>query len=379
MQTGENIQALHKILDLLRFGSILLLLIHFYSVCFPAVEELELSVPILNKIIYNLSNGFPTLSGINKPKLVILLLLTISLIGVTGKKDEKLVVQPVLLYLSVGLVFFFTSTFLLSISAPPTKIASLYIIITSTGYLLILTGGTKVSRLLKDRMGNDIFNDFNESFPQEERLQQTEDTVNLPTEYVFRRKKRKGWINLQIFRGCILAGTPGSGKSFWVVRNYITQLVQRHYCFFLYDFKFPDLTLILYNHALKHAHLYPVKPKFYVINFDDLSRTHRCNVLYPETMLDLTDATESSRTLMLALNRSWLKQSGEFFVESPILFVTALFWFLRKYQNGKYCTLPHAIELSMMEYDELFPVLTLEPTIEVLINPFISAYVRGAA
>ncbi|GEP97705.1 conjugal transfer protein MobC [Chitinophaga cymbidii] len=379
MQTGENIQALYKILDLLRFGSILLLLIHFYSVCFPAVAELELSVPILNKIIYNLSNGFPALSGIYKPKLVILLLLTISLIGVTGKKDDKLAVQPVLLYLSVGLVFFFTSTFLLSISAPPTKIASLYIIITSTGYLLILTGGTKVSRLLKDRMGNDIFNDFNESFPQEERLLQTEDTVNLPTEYVFRRKKRKGWINLQIFRGCILAGTPGSGKSFWVVRNYITQLVQRHYCFFLYDFKFPDLTLILYNHALKHAHLYPVKPQFYIINFDDLSRTHRCNVLYPETMLDLTDATESSRTLMLALNRSWLKQSGEFFVESPILFVTAIFWFLRKYQNGKYCTLPHAIELSMMEYDELFPVLTLEPTIEVLINPFISAYVRGAA
>jgi Type IV secretory pathway, VirD4 components len=379
MQTGENIQALQKILDFLRLGSIMLLLIHFYSACFPAVEQLGLSFNLLNRVIYRLSTGFSILSGIYKPKLAVLLLLTISLIGVKGKKDEKLSLQPVLLYIGIGLLFFFSSTLLLKASAPPITIAGLYITLSCAGYMFILTGGTKVSRLLKSRLNDDIFNDLNESFPQEERLISDEYSVNLPTEYTFQGKTRKGWINIQTFRACITAGVPGAGKSFWVVRNYITQLVEKQFCFFLYDFKFPDLTLILYNHALKHAHKYPVKPSFFVINFDDLSRTHRCNVLYPETMLDLTDATESSRTLMLALNRSWIKQSGDFFVESPILFVTAIFWYLKKYEQGRYCTLPHAIELAQEDYDKLFPVLSLEREIEVLINPFISAYLRGAA
>lgn len=378
MQTGENIQALQKILDFIRFGSVLLLLIHFYSVCFPSVRELGLSFDLVNRIIYNLSNGFPALGGIIQPKLIVLLLLVISLIGVKGKKDEKLSVQPVLLYLLTGLLFFFCSSFLLQISAPSFTIAGLYTAVTTTGYMLFLTGGTKVSRLLRNRLNGDVFNDFNETFPQEERLIANEYSVNLPTEYKFRGKLRKGWINIQTFRGCIVSGTPGSGKSFWVVRNYITQLVERHFCFFLYDFKSPDLTLILYNHALKHAHKYPVKPCFFVINFDDLSKTHRCNVLYPETMVDLTDATESSRTLMLALNRDWIKKSGDFFVESCILFVTAIFWYLRKYEGGKYCTLPHAIELAQEDYDKLFPVLSLEDSISVLINAFISAYLRGA-
>lgn len=115
-----------------------------------------------------------------------------------------------------------------------------------------------------------------------------------------------------------------------------------------------------------------------MINFDDLSRSHRCNPLAPEMMLDVTDAAESSRTIMLALNREWIKKSGEFFTESSINFVTALFWFLKKYQGGKYCTLPHAIELASVEYARLFPVLALEPDTEVLIGVFISAFLNSA-
>ncbi|SIO53542.1 conjugal transfer protein MobC [Chitinophaga niabensis] len=378
METGENIQELRKILDFIRFGSILLLLIHFYSVCFPVVYELGWSLELLNRVIFNLSNNFPILSGFFKPKLAILLLLCISLLGVKGRKDEKLTIQAIVTYLGIGMLFYLSSTWLLQITAPPTIIACLYVSLTSTGYVLILTGGTKVSRFIKNRLDKDVFNDWAEQFPQEERLLSDEYSVNLPTEYKFRDKIRKGWINIQTFRACIVSGTPGSGKSFWVVRNYIQQLVEKQFCFFLYDFKFPDLTLILYNHALKHAHKYPVRPQFFVINFDDLSRTHRCNVLYPETMLELTDASESSQTLMLALNRDWIKKISDFFVQSCILFVTAIFWFLKKYDGGRYCTLPHAIELAQMEYDELFPVLSMEREIEVLINPFISAYLRGA-
>lgn len=163
-----------------------------------------------------------------------------------------------------------------------------------------------------------------------------------------------------------------------MIRHVITQHIEKGFTFFLYDFKFPDLTLIAYNTALKNIDKYPKAPKLYIINFDDLSRTHRCNPLYPENMYDITDATESSRSIMLGLNRTWITKSGDFFVESPINFVTALFWFLKKYKGGIFCTLPHAIELAMVEYDQLFPVMSLEPEIEILLNPFISAYLRSA-
>jgi hypothetical protein len=158
----------------------------------------------------------------------------------------------------------------------------------------------------------------------------------------------------------------------------ITQHIRKGFSFFIYDFKFPDLSLIAFNYLLSNGNAYPVAPKMYFINFDDLSRTHRCNVLYPDSLQDITDATESSRTIMLALNREWIKKAGDFFVESPINFTTAIFWYLKKYKQGKYCTLPHAIELAQVPYSDLFTVLSLQPEIEVLINPFISAFVNKA-
>lgn len=163
-----------------------------------------------------------------------------------------------------------------------------------------------------------------------------------------------------------------------MIRHVITQHISKGFTCYLYDFKFPDLTLIAYNAALKNVSKFQVPPKLYIINFDDLSRSHRCNLISPDTMLDVTDASESSRTIMLALNRDWIKKTGDFFVESAINFTTAIFWFLKKYEGGRFCTLPHAIELVQIDYAQLFPVLALEPEIEVLINPFVSAFLRKA-
>jgi len=148
---------------------------------------------------------------------------------------------------------------------------------------------------------------------------------------------------------------------------------------FVYDYKFDDLSKIAYNIYLKNKKAYVVPPKFYVINFDDLSLTHRCNPLDPQSMTDITDATESSRTIMLGLNREWIRKAGDFFVESPINFLTAIIWFLRQYKEGKYCTLPHCIELMMVPYEQLFPVLRAgDASIEPLINPFVQALINGA-
>lgn len=379
MQTGEDAQALRKILDFIRLGSILLLLIHFYCVCYPAVRIWNLSSDFVDRIIFNLVNNVPYLSGANTPKLLVLLLLAVSLFGVKGKKDDKLSVRPVIFYIVIGLLLFFISSLFLLIPAEETTLACLYIAVTATGYLSILMGGAKVSRLLKLKFAGDVFNEKNETFPQEERLLTNDYSINLPAQYHLKGRIRRSWINIvNPFRAFLVLGTPGAGKSYFVIRHVITQHIQKGFSFFVYDFKFPDLTRICYNSLLKHAGNYKVPPKLYLINFDDLSRTHRSNPLSPETMLDITDATESSRTIMLALNREWIKKQGDFFVESPINFVTAIFWYLKKYENGKYCTLPHSIELAQVEYKKLFPVLSLEREIEVLVNPFISALINGA-
>ncbi|WP_267291185.1 type IV secretory system conjugative DNA transfer family protein [Parachryseolinea silvisoli] len=152
----------------------------------------------------------------------------------------------------------------------------------------------------------------------------------------------------------------------------ITQHIAKGFTMFVYDFKFPDLTLIAYNTLIRNAGCYAKPPKFYVIDFEHIY--HRCNPLDPMTMHDITDASESSRTILLGLNRDWIKKQGDFFVESPINFLTAVIWFLRKYNNGIYCTLPHVIELMQLEYKVMFPLLSTEPEIQVLMNPFESAY-----
>lgn len=372
MQTGENQEALRRIFDLLRFGSILVLLVHFYSVGYETFRSHHLTFGIVDRIIYNLSNSFSILQGTYKPKFAALLLLAVSLLGSKGKKDEKLSLKPVLAYILIGLLLYFISFILLSF-------IQLYIVVTVTGYLSILAGGSKLSRLLFLNLNKDIFNDLNETFPQEERLLTNEYSINLPAQYSLKGKLKKSWINIiNPFRALLVMGTPGSGKSYFVIRHVITQHIKKGFSFFIYDFKFPDLSRIAYNHLLKEHTNYPVPPKMYFINFDDLNRTHRCNVLYPDSLLDITDATESSRTIMLALNREWIKKTGDFFVESPINFTTAIFWYLKKYKQGRYCTLPHAIELAQIPYDRLFPVLSMEPEIEVLINPFVSAYINKA-
>lgn len=255
--------------------------------------------------------------------------------------------------------------------------ATIYIGLTATGFLLFLSGISKMFRIIKIKLTHDVFNSENETFPQEERKLENEYSINLPAQYHYKGKVRDSWINvINPFRGSLILGTPGAGKSYFVIRHIITQHIKKGFSMLIYDFKFDDLSVIAYNALLKYSGAYKKKPSIWFIDFDNIK--HRCNPLDPDRMEDITDAMESSRTFMLGLNREWIKKQGDFFVESPINFVTALFWFLKKYENGKYCTLPHAIELAQVDYEKLFALLQKEPEIEVLINPFISAWKNEA-
>ncbi|MFB9844099.1 conjugal transfer protein MobC [Mucilaginibacter ginsenosidivorans] len=378
MQTGENDQAMRKILDMTRLISIVLLLLHFYVVCYGAFVDWHLVSGISDRLLGNIvKTGL--LSSFLQPKLMALAFLVIALTGVRGKKDEKQTVRVALLYLVVGVFFFLASYFLLLVPAKDTVVALLYMGTTGLGFLLILSGGTMLSRIIRDRLQGDIFNRDQETFPQEERLLENEFSVNLPAKYILKRRERPSWINfINLFRALLVLGSPGSGKSYFVIRHVITQHIRKGFAMFVYDFKMPDLAVIAYNTWLTYKHRYKVVPAFFSINFDDLARSNRCNPLDPSGMLDLTDAVESARTILLGLNREWIRRQGDFFVESPINFLTAIIWYLRRYKDGEFCTLPHVIELMQVDYDSLFTVLSTQKEIDVLINPFISAYKRDA-
>ncbi|RZM20532.1 MAG: conjugal transfer protein TraG, partial [Pedobacter sp.] len=341
MNTGEDVQGLRKILDLSRWISIFILCLHFYIRLYQLFFALEFRTDITDRIVRHLINN-ELFKGWVFAKIASIVFLAISLLGVKGKKSEELKSKKIIVYAAIGLLLFFGSVLWIYLPLDLWWMAWGYMMLTSTGYLLILAAGTWISRLIKQHINKDIFNTENETFPQEERLLENEYSVNLPAKYNYKGDKRDSWINLiNLFRGLLIAGTPGAGKSYFVIRHIIDQLMGKGFSMFIYDFKYDDLSVIAYNCLLKYHDRYQIKPKFYVINFDDLNRTHRCNPLDPVAMDDITDATEASRTIMMGLNRDWIKKQGDFFVESPINFLTAIIWYLKKYKDGRYCTLPH--------------------------------------
>lgn len=226
---------------------------------------------------------------------------------------------------------------------------------------------------------DDVFNTENESFAQETRLIENEYSINLPTRFYYKKKWNNGWVNVvNPFRASMVLGTPGSGKSYAIVNNYIKQQIEKGFAVYIYDYKFPDLSEIAYNHLLGHLDGYKVKPKFYMINFDDPRKSHRCNPINPAFMTDISDAYEASYTIMLNLNRSWITKQGDFFVESPIILLASIVWFLKIYQGGKYCTFPHAIEFLNKKYADTFTILTSYPELENYLSPFMDAWESNA-
>ena len=377
MQGEDDLRGLAKIMAFMRAVSILLILMHFYWFCYGFFAERGWTLEILGKILINFNRTAELFTHTLYTKIFALILLALSCLGTKGVKNEKITWSKIYTALAIGVALFFLNTSLLKLS---TGIATtLYILTTSMGYIALLMAGVWMSRLLRNNLMDDVFNNENESFQQETNLMQNEYSVNLPTKFYYKGKWNNGWINVvNPFRASIVLGTPGSGKSYAIINNYIKQHIEKGFSMYIYDFKFDDLSTIAYNHLLKQTNKYKVKPKFYVINFDDPSRSHRCNPLNPVFMTDISDAYEAAYTIMLNLNRSWIQKQGDFFVESPIILLAAIIWFLKIYEDGKYCTFPHAIELLNKKYSDVFTILTSYPDLENYLSPFMDAWQGGA-
>ena len=373
-------RALAKIMDFLRAVSIILVVMNVYWFCYEAIHLWGIDIGVVDRILVNFNRTAGLFRSVLYTKLFAVLLLALSCLGTKGVKGEKITWRRIWTVLAAGFVLFFLNWWILELPFHVATVALLYILTLSAGYICLLMGGLWMSRLLKHNLMDDVFNNENESFMQETRLLENDYSVNLPTRFYYRKKWHQGWINVvNPFRATIVLGTPGSGKSYAVVNSFIKQQIEKGYSQYIYDFKYPDLSTIAYNHLLNHLDAYRVKPKFYVINFDDPRRSHRCNPIHPDFMTDIADAYESAYTIMLNLNKSWVQKQGDFFVESPIILFAAIIWYLKIYQNGRYCTFPHAIEFLNRRYEDIFPILTSYPERENYLSPFMDAWLGGAA
>lgn len=379
MAQEDDLRALGKIMDFLRAVSIILAIMNVYWYCYEAMRMWGVTIGVVDRILINFNRTGGLFHSILYTKLFSLLLLALSCLGTKGVKAEKMSWNRIWTVLAVGFCLFFLNWWILLLPISHLGNATLYIFTMTAGYICLLMGGLWMSRLLKHNLMEDVFNNENESFMQETKLMENEYSVNLPTRFYYKKKWQRGWINVvNPFRATIVLGTPGSGKSFAVVNNYIKQQIEKGYSMYIYDFKFSDLSTIAYNHMMNHQNGYKVKPQFYVINFDDPRRSHRCNPIHPDFMSDISDAYESAYTIMLNLNKTWVQKQGDFFVESPIILFAAIIWYLRIYKNGKFCTFPHAIELLNRRYEDVFPILTSYPELENYLSPFMDAWQGGA-
>lgn len=248
-----------------------------------------------------------------------------------------------------------------------------YLVLSTMGFFSSIYFIAKIYKLYYADLMQDRFGEESRKFDQCKEKMENENSINIQTE--------DGWINIiNPFRASMVLGTPGSGKSYAFIIEAIIQLIKKGSSMLLYDYKFPDLSLIAYNSMQRYKENYKVPPKFSVINFDDLTRTNRCNPLQPNLMEDPTDAIEAAQALMLGLYHKWSQKSGDFFVESAINFVASGIWALKIIEDGKYCTVPHLIQFMSLEYDKMFPILKYvnDEFINNVIAPFLSAYEQEA-
>lgn len=379
MQQEDDLRALAKIMEFGRAVSIFLLVVHVYVYCYPSITAWHLNLEVIDRILVNFNDTTGIFNCILWSKLLAVLLLAVSCLGTHGVKGEKITWPKIYAALVAGCALFFLNWWLLELPLPHMANTAFYIFTLTAGYLALLMSGLWMSRLYRHNLMEDVFNMENESFMQETRLMENEYSVNLPTRFYYKKRWNNGFVNIvNIFRACMVIGTPGSGKSYAIVNSYIRQLIAKGFAIYIYDYKFDDLSTIAYNSLLKNMDKYEVKPRFYVINFDDPRRSHRCNPINPEFMTDISDAYEASYTIMLNLNRTWIEKQGDFFVESPIILLAAIIWYLKIYKNGIYCTFPHAVELLNKPYSDLFTILTSYPELENYLSPFMDAWKGNA-
>jgi hypothetical protein len=319
-------------------------------------------------------------------KLVTFFLIIIVAIGTKSRKDIELHPGKHILFpLALGFLTFFGALFFYHYSTDTiiyktiNLFDGLYVISSYIGAILIHIALDNVSKRIKSNLLKDKFNIENESFEQSRKPIRTDWSVNIPMRFYYKRKTHKGWLNIvNPFRATLLIGTPGSGKTFSVIIPYIKQHLAKGFSMLVYDFKYPDLALVAYNHYLKNRKQLPGH-RFHMINLNQVEYSRRINPLRPEYIPTLADASETAEALVEALRKTD-RTSGadQFFSQSAINFLASVIWFFSRHEHGKYATLAHVLSFLNHDYKTMFKVLFSDPELESLLSPFKSAFEQKA-
>ena len=401
MYTQTERDGLQKALEIILYASITALFFNIYIYCFAFFEHIPLITQFILRLIKKIDNATPFFKHHFIGKIVSFFLLFFYVAGGRSVISKDIDKNKSINHLLLGTILFFGSNLLLYISFYTKYFTEFFYVLGSVwGYFMMIKGGQNLSRLLNFNVKEDVFNQESETFPQNEVRLENEFSVNFETSYHYDKKIRKGEISVvNPQRAVMVIGTPGSGKSYSILLPAIRQSISKGYALFVYDFKFPDLTIETYSSILNNLGSYgATKPQFLIINFDDPERSHRCNPIAPHLLFEQMDAYESARTLMCNLNRTWISKEGDFWVDSAINFVTAVIWTLKMIADRKHqaylsklqtnpnekpdplmnvCTLPHVIEFANRKYEEILPILVSYPETRNYAKSFFEAFSKG--
>ena len=348
-------------------------------------------IPVLSNILQNFAKMGVFFPPINA-KLSTLVLITLVAIGTRAKKKRDLdATKEIFLPISVGLIMIISSLALVwGAGNPNLPYVVPYLNGYQLGYLLLSYAGTmitqkgadSISKLMQTKMDKDRWNTEEESFDQNRELVETPTSVNIPYKFRYKKQTHQGWMNIDPFRGSMVIGVPGSGKSFGVINPAIRQLVGKGFCLCIYDFKFPSLGEIAYYHHLLKKKTDPnYKHKFHVVNLDEVEYSRRVNPFKKEYINTLAQAQEMAESMVSALQKGGSSGGGGselFFTQSAVNFLASTIYYFATYENGKYSDLPHILAFMNRSYEEIFDTLFTNEELVSLMSPFKSAYENKA-
>ena len=342
-------------------------------------------------VVSNLLKNFSKMSFFYPPihaKFATLILIGLVAIGTKAKKKRDLkIASEIVIPMILGLLMIFSSLIWQN-EAGNTKTPKIlpglnlyqvmYLVLSFLGAVILQMGADSISKLMQQKMGKDRWNVEEESFDQNQQLVETDTSINIPYLFRFQKTIKKGWMNINPFRGTMVIGTPGSGKSFGVINPAIRQMIGKGFCLCIYDFKFPDLAQIAYYHyLLKKSKNKGYQHQFHVINLNDVEKSKRVNPFRKEYIQTLAEAQEMAESMVSSLQKGGSSSGGgsdAFFTQSAINFLSSCIYFFARLENGKYSDLPHILSFMNRSYKEIFDALFTNEEILSLLSPFKTAY-----
>ena len=352
---------------------------------------LDADIPIVSNLLKNFSKMSFFYPPINA-KFATLILIGLVAVGTRAKKKKDLnIATEIVIPMILGLLMIFSSLVWQN-EAGNSKLPKIfpalnlyqviYAVLSFLGAVILQMGADAISKLMQQKMGKDRWNVEEESFAQNQELVETDTSINIPYLFRYSKKINKGWVNINPFRGTMVIGTPGSGKSFGIINPAIRQMIAKGFCLCIYDFKFPDLAQIAYYHyLLKKSKDSGYEYDFHVINLNEVEKSKRVNPFKKEYIQTLAEAQEMAESMVSSLQKGGSSSGGgsdAFFTQSAINFLSSSIYFFATYEDGKYSDLPHILSFMNRSYKEIFDTLFTNEEIFSLLSPFKTAYENKA-